>query len=80
MRNSLNNGYLGIEAPELVNDLKEKFGKDKLTVLTKIEARIDFRNSIIYADGKDYNISPVGTAAQELIIDGGLENWVKKNI
>lgn len=80
MRNSLNNGYLGIEAPELVNDLKEKFGKDKLTVLTKIEAKIDFRNSIIYADGKEYSISPVGTAAQELIIEGGLEKWVKKNI
>ncbi|MBU2492699.1 MAG: homoaconitase [Bacteroidetes bacterium] len=80
MRNSLNNGYLGIEAPELVDDLKNKFGKDKLTVLTKIEAKIDFKNSVIYADGKEYSISPVGTAAQELIIDGGLENWVKKNI
>jgi homoaconitate hydratase len=80
LRNSLNNGYLGIEAQELVNDLKEKFGKDKLTVLTNIEAKIDFKNSLILADGKEYSINPVGTSAQELIIEGGLENWVKKNI
>jgi homoaconitate hydratase len=79
-RNALNNGFLIIEAPELVKDLKVKFGSEKLTVRTGIEARIDFGESYIDAEGKKYSISPVGAAAQELIVAGGLENWVKKNL
>jgi homoaconitate hydratase len=79
-RNAINNGFLVIEAPELVNDLKSKFGKDKLTVKTEIMANIDFGKSQIKADGKIYQIGPVGAAAQELVLTGGLENWVKRNL
>ena len=32
------------------------------------------------ADGKTYAISPVGAAAQELVVVDGLENWVKKRL
>jgi len=79
-RNALNNGFLVIEAGELVEDLKAKFGTDKLTVKTGIIAEIDFKNSKIITEDKEYKIGPVGAAAQELVIDGGLENWVKKNL
>ncbi|HHI03036.1 MAG TPA: homoaconitase, partial [candidate division Zixibacteria bacterium] len=79
-RNAINNGFLIIEIPQLVKELKSKFGEDKLTVRTGIQAKLDFKKSLLVADGKEYNISPVGTAAQELIIIGGLENWVKENI
>jgi homoaconitate hydratase len=79
-RNALNNGFLAIEAPELVNDLKAKFGTDKLTVKTGIGARIDFSSAMLEADGKKYHIAPVGTAAQELVLSGGLENWVKQRL
>jgi len=79
-RNALNNGFLVIECPELVNDLKNKFGKDRLTVKTEITAKIDFQNSFLIAGNKTYSIDPVGEAAQELIIIGGLEEWVKKNL
>lgn len=79
-RNALNNGFLTIEAPELVRDLKAKFGTDKLTVRTTIQANIDFKNAVLTADAKEYAISPVGAAAQELVLVGGLENWVKKNL
>lgn len=79
-RNALNNGYLLLEVPELVNDLKTKYGKEKLTVKTGMIAKIDFRLSEMEADGKKYIISPVGEAAQELIVSGGLENWVKNNL
>jgi homoaconitate hydratase len=79
-RNALNNGYLLVDAPELVNDLKAKFGNTKLTVKTGITAKIDFQNSTIHADGKTYKIGPVGGAAQELVVTGGLEEWVKKNL
>ncbi len=79
-RNAINNGFLCIEIPELVNEFKTKYGKDKLTVKTGLTAKIDFKNSILTISGKEYKLSPVGEAAQELIVVGGLEEWVKKNL
>jgi len=79
-RNALNNGFLIIECPKLVNDLKSKFGKDKLTVKTGLNAEIDFSRSKINVNNKSYPFDPVGTAAQELIVYGGLEEWVKRNL
>jgi len=79
-RNAINNGFLIIECSDLVNDLKEKYGKEKLTVLTNKKVKIDFENSSITFDEKEYSIDPVGEAAQELIVAGGLEEWVKKNL
>jgi homoaconitate hydratase len=79
-RNALNNGFLCLEIPELVNNLKMKFGKEKLTVKTGITAIIDFKNSSIEVNDQKYRISPVGEAAQELIVTGGLEEWVRRNL
>ncbi|MBE0571006.1 MAG: homoaconitase [Ignavibacteriaceae bacterium] len=79
-RNALNNGYLLIECPQLVNDLTAKFGKDKLTVKTGMNVKIDFENSSLAFNDKTYSLDPVGEAAQELIVTGGLEEWVKKNL
>ncbi len=79
-RNALNNGFLIIECPNLVNDLKSKFSKDKLTIKTGMSAEIDFSKSKIRIEDKTYPIDPVGIPAQELIVYGGLEEWVKKNL
>ncbi len=79
-RNALNNGFLIIECPQLVNDLKNKYGADKLTVATECKAIIDFVDSVIHFNNQKYIIDPVGEAAQELIVDGGLEEWVKNNL
>lgn len=79
-RNALNNGYLLIECPQLVNDLKTRWGKDKLTVKSGMNIKIDFQNSSITFNNKSYSIDPVGEAAQELIVTGGLEEWVKNNL
>jgi len=79
-RNAINNGFLCVEAPDFVDDLKAEYGKDKLTVYTNKKAKIDFKSSTLTFNGKEYSISPVGTAAQELIVVGGLENWVKNNL
>jgi homoaconitate hydratase len=79
-RNALNNGFLTIEVPELVSDLKAKHGSGSLTVATRLKAKVDFGKSQLEFDGKTYSIAPVGAAAQELILTDGLENWVKKNL
>ena len=79
-RNAINNGFLILEAPELLEDLKEKFDDSKLSVKTGWTAKIDFKQSLIIIKDKNYPISPIGKAAQELILTQGLENWVKKRI
>ncbi|MFQ5603996.1 MAG: homoaconitase [bacterium] len=79
-RNALNNGFLTLEVPELIADLKSKFGSEQLTVRTGITARVDFARASVEAEGKEYSFPAVGTAAQELIKMGGLENWVKANL
>jgi homoaconitate hydratase len=79
-RNAINNGFIVIEAPELVKRLKSKYGTETPTVRTGIEARLDFRRSILHAEGTDYVLPPLGAAAQELVLSGGLENWVKERL
>jgi len=76
-RNALNNGFLVIEAPELIRDLKKEFGETILTVRTGAQVTINFQLSEISTGDHSYRIDPVGTAAQELIVSAGLENWVK---
>jgi homoaconitate hydratase len=83
-RNAINNGFIVIEAPELVNDIKEKFKSEvesnKLTIRTNIELEINFEESVIFVNDKEYPIDPIGLAAQELVIEEGLENWVKNRL
>jgi homoaconitate hydratase len=79
-RNALNNGFLVLAIPRLVQDLKERFGSEHLTVRTGLVARIDFADSSLTANDHSYSIGPIGTAAQELIIAGGLENWTKSRL
>lgn len=79
-RNAINNGYLVIEAPELVKDLKREFGDEKLTVRTGWQVTIDFSASVVKVNDTEYKIPPVGAAAQELIVTGGLEAWVKERL
>lgn len=79
-RNALNNGFLTIESPKLVADLKKRFGEEELTVRTGITAKVDFTIAVLNADGIDYPISPIGPTAQELILTGGLEQWIKKQM
>lgn len=79
-RNALNNGFLAIEAPQLVAHLKERCGTDSLTVRTGLQAAIDFAKAAITVEGKTYAIPQVGLAAQELVVAGGLESWVRERL
>lgn len=76
-RNAINNGFLVLEAPELVGDLLAEFGRETLTLVLAETAVMDFTSATLSFTGKDYKLSPVGTAAQELVLTQGLENWVK---
>jgi len=79
-RNAINNGFLVIESPNFITDLKKKFGNTKPTVATNLKAKINFKTSTIEAMDKTYTFGSTGEAAQEIIVAGGLENWVKTQI
>ena len=79
-RNAINNGFMVIEVPELVNDLRNRFENGALTIKTGIRAEINFETAQLTTADKTYTIAPIGSAAQEIIIAGGLENWVKSRL
>lgn len=76
-RNALNNGFMVLEVPTLVEDLKAFFGDKTPTVRTGWKGHIDFKKATLTANRKTYKLRPLGKAAQELIVEGGLESWVK---
>ena len=75
-RNAINNGFLILEAPDLVTELKTRFGTDQLTLRTSLSATVDFVRSLVMVKGEHYPFNPVGPIAQEIILAGGLEAWV----
>ena len=79
-RNAINNGFLVLETPDLLADLNNEFNDGALSIKTGWIATVNFQKSIIIINEKKYPICPLGKAAQELIIIGGLENWVKERI
>ncbi len=79
-RNAINNGFLVIESPELVEEMKARFGSGTSSVKTGIAATVDIAGSEIIVGEKRFSIDPVGAAAQELILAGGLEEWIKKSL
>ena len=84
-RNAFNNGYIVIECPKLVDDLKTAM-KDvgKATIRTDLTATVDFTKSRIEVAGcgerRQYEFAPLGTVAQQLIVMGGLEAMIRAQI
>ncbi|KAI8817413.1 aconitase A, partial [Fimicolochytrium jonesii] len=81
-RNAINNGLIVLEAPQLVSDLRKAFkgGEEVLTRRTGWDATVDLVGGSVGVGERRYKVPPVGRAAQELIVEGGLENWVKNRI
>ena len=83
-RNAINNGFIVIECPDFVEQLKSEFESEiksgKLTIPTKYTVEINFKRSVIIVNENIYKIDPIGTVVQELVIGNGLENWIKNRI
>lgn len=72
-----------LESPELVAYLRSTFEQESkiLTRRTGLNTHLDLISGTLkFADGtrQPISIPKVGLAAQEIIVAGGLENWVKK--
>lgn len=79
-RNAFNNGLPCIACPELVAELRARFGGQRPTVRTGLELEVDLARSEIRAGGRSYAFAPLGRAAQELLVAGGLEGLVRRRI
>jgi len=79
-RNAINNGFLVMEAPDLVRYLLKTHGRGKPTVSTGHLAVVDFNRSCVEYCNKTYSLSPVGIDAQTLVLSEGLEKWVKERL
>lgn len=95
-RNSINNGLVCMECPELVADLTEHYAKDgqrgaggkdgELTVEKDLHLDISMADGkvVLTSSGsfgdKVYSVRPVGASVQELWLCGGLEGFILKEI
>ena len=81
-RNAFNNGYICIECPELVEDLRAAFADEKaLTIRTGWSVSIDFKASqISVAGAQSYSFSALGEVAQELVVKGGFEAVIRDRL
>lgn len=95
-RNSINNGLILIESPELIADMTERFGKDgargkggkdgELTVVPpEWRVRVDSRRGGVTVfmgdDGKKfYPSARVGRSVQEIWVNGGLEGYIRASL
>ncbi|KAI9141299.1 aconitase A [Paraphysoderma sedebokerense] len=84
-RNALNNGLLVLEAPELAETIKTMYGGNELTKRIGWNVEVDLARGIVKVlqgegEVKEFKVAKVGMAAQELMLEGGLEQWVKNRI
>ncbi len=80
-RNAFNNGYIVIECPELLDELRAAHQQDPaLSIRTSREAVVDFTTARIRSDGKEYAFSPLGDVAQELVVKGGFEAVIRDQL
>ena len=93
-RNSINNGLICVECPELVEEMTREYAKDgkrgaggkkgEISVEPGWDITVDMRTGklrVLTENGKrEYFVRPVGTSVQELWTCGGLEGFVLKTL
>ncbi len=83
LRNAFNNAFICIESPALSKAVLAAFTEEATAGARTIPAgdvEIDFKNASATWRGGTYALSPVGPAAQELVLAGGLEALTRKRL
>ena len=84
LRNAFNNGFLCIEAPELVRQLRANFAdaiaaKEK-TIIPGDPIEVDFAASTIRYAGEEFAFPALGSVPQSLVVAGGIEELVRRKL
>jgi homoaconitate hydratase len=84
LRNAFNNGFLCLENPGLLRQLREQLtvpvAADERTVIPGEEVEVDFSLGTITWRGEQFRFPPLGTVPQSLVIAGGVENLVRQRL
>jgi homoaconitate hydratase len=83
LRNAFNNAFICLESPALAGAMRERFRSQSDAGGRTIPAgpvTVDVRRSKATWDGRDYSVSPLGPAAQELVLAGGLEALTRSRL
>jgi len=83
LRNAFNNAFICLESPALYEAVREAAAERVAAGERTIVAgglTIDVRRSVAVFGGAEYAIGPLGPAAQELIMAGGLEALTRAKI
>ena len=76
LRNAFNNAFICLESPALSDAVRAAHSAEAEAGLKTIPAgglKLDFKRAVATWAGNEYQLSPVGPAAQELVLAGGLE-------
>ena len=82
LRNAFNNAFICLESPSLCAAVAEALAEeaDGARTVPADELQVDFASSRITWRSQQFAASPMGPAAQELILAGGLEALTRKKI
>ncbi len=83
LRNAINNGFVCVECPDLVEAMKKHFAETAAggakTIVDTAGLELDFAASTIEWQGHEFSFSPLGKPVQEIVIAGGVENMVRQS-
>lgn len=82
-RNAYNNGFMVIECPSLIDDLASRYAaevKAGTRTIAGPEIVVDFERSVVTLAGREHAFPALSPVAQDLVIAGGSENVVKKQL
>jgi homoaconitate hydratase len=84
LRNAFNNGFLCIEAPELVGFLRQQFAENvaagEKTIVAPAGIEVDFATGTILHCEEQFSFQALGSVPQSLVIAGGIENLVTEKL
>jgi homoaconitate hydratase len=84
LRNAFNNGYLCIECPALVQQLKREFeaqvAENQRTIIPGDQIEMDFATCTLRYRDRSYTFPAMGAVPQSLVIAGGIENLVTQRL
>jgi homoaconitate hydratase len=80
LRNAFNNAFICLESPALSDAIRSALAESNAKTVPAGELSIDFRAAKATWNGDTYSLSPLGPAAQELVLAGGLEALTKKRL
>lgn len=82
-RNAFNNGYICLDCPDFAEEIARRFAdraKTEKTIVTGLEAIVDFVRATLTVGDRTWRIPPLLPAMQRLVALGGAESLVRQEI